>query len=286
MSYRIKSWDETFENNRSRVIDRLTWVAIPNAFDGDGYVEIMQEEDGVTLLGVWDLLVRLASRVPKESRDGRILRRGDKPHTARTIASVTRAPEAIIQRGLDYFMDLGWLEEAPERQAGVTRTSGERQASVTRLSHMNVNEGKEGRKEGRGNARAREAPPSASQEEEEPCPVLTAWREAWSDRHGAPYPLGPFEAQDARTFAEGLGPDDMVGISHAVRSFQARHDREPLKAFLKVAVKFLPRKRRPGPAPPASDPVEVYEGTKPEISETTAARLAAFQGKAPKEEVA
>ena len=34
--YRIKNWDERYENNRSRRVKDLQWVPTPNHHDGDG----------------------------------------------------------------------------------------------------------------------------------------------------------------------------------------------------------------------------------------------------------
>ena len=47
--YKISGWDKHFENNRTRELKFLSWVPFPNKHDGDGYTELMDHKDGVTL---------------------------------------------------------------------------------------------------------------------------------------------------------------------------------------------------------------------------------------------
>lgn len=139
---RIRDWSTTFENNRSRQIDSLSWVAVPNGFDGIGYAQTMMEPDGVALLGAWDILIRVASSLPRASRDGRLARTSGKPHDAVSISLMTRAPISPIERAIEFFQSIGWLElvtsESDGRHDGVTTASVGSQSIGTELKGIGL----------------------------------------------------------------------------------------------------------------------------------------------------
>lgn len=106
--YQIRSWDSLYENNRTRELKKLDWVPIPNKHDGDGYTAIMAQKDGPSILGAFIACVQIASRC--EPR-GTLLRDGGKPHSAASLARMSRMPELAIQRALDFCSsdEVNWL---------------------------------------------------------------------------------------------------------------------------------------------------------------------------------
>ena len=42
IAYRIKDWEDTYENNRTRDLRHMRWVPIPNSFDGDRISELIE----------------------------------------------------------------------------------------------------------------------------------------------------------------------------------------------------------------------------------------------------
>lgn len=120
--YAISNWDDIFENNRSREIKDLNWVAIPNRHDGSKFAELMSHKNGPQHFAAWILIVQVASRV----RDSRgILRRGDgSPHTPLSLSFVTRCPESVFSEAIPILFSLGWLkiegkEQTPHLGAGL-----------------------------------------------------------------------------------------------------------------------------------------------------------------------
>lgn len=157
--YRIKGWKTQFENNRTRTMDVMRWVPIPNHYDGDGYTELVDGPNGAAIYGAWVAIVGVASRCPER---GTLLRSSGEPHTADSIARLTRLPSGIIEKALvkASSKSVGWLElfEAPmvaqDCQAGDTNVTGTCQS----VDEEGRKEGIEGKgieeKEGSADARA------------------------------------------------------------------------------------------------------------------------------------
>ncbi len=143
-TYRINEWDKHFENNRTRVMDELRWVPVPNKHDGEGYKTIMAEPDGIIIYACWHLILQVASKCHPR---GTLVRSDGTPHTARSIAIKTGCRSVDhVQRALDFCStpEVGWItcicdENESERQANVTRTSGERQSSGDVLNGIEEN---------------------------------------------------------------------------------------------------------------------------------------------------
>ncbi len=109
--YRIKDWQQHFENNRTREMKCMAWVPVPNKHDGEGYQRIMQEKDGIIIYGCWHLILQVASKCLRER--GTLLRDDDTPITASSLAIKTGwRHEADFQRAMDFLCspDVAWLE--------------------------------------------------------------------------------------------------------------------------------------------------------------------------------
>jgi hypothetical protein len=107
---RVRNWDELYENNRSREITRAAWFAAPNDLSGDGYVELVVHPDGAAHLGVWYAVLMLASKA--KPRRGLLVKDHGQPHTAASIARVTRLTEAVVSDALVRLLKIGLLEVA------------------------------------------------------------------------------------------------------------------------------------------------------------------------------
>jgi uncharacterized phage protein (TIGR02220 family) len=115
--YRVKGWNEHFENNRSRERDSLSWVPVPNKHDGMTFLRIMAEPDGIAIYGFWMLVLQMLSK-QRLPRDGWLTRDGQPtgtPWQASDLALPLRRPVAEIQRALDFLSsgDIDWLEAHP-----------------------------------------------------------------------------------------------------------------------------------------------------------------------------
>lgn len=106
--YRIANWSSLYENNRTRELKSLTWVPFPNSHDGDGYTALMSHKNAEALLGAFVVIVQVASKCDPR---GTLLRGPAMPHTAASIARITRFSERTIQQCFDACCDreIGWI---------------------------------------------------------------------------------------------------------------------------------------------------------------------------------
>lgn len=106
--YKIRKWSELFENNRSRTVKELSWVAIPNRHDGENYSGIVTHKDGAIIFAAWVLLVQVASRCQPR---GTLLRDNETPHSPTTLSLKTRAPVLWFEMALEYLENnTDWLD--------------------------------------------------------------------------------------------------------------------------------------------------------------------------------
>jgi hypothetical protein len=119
--YKIKNWAETFENNRSKAISKLTWVAIPNSHDGENYSAIITHQDGAIIFAAWVLIVQVSSKCRQR---GVLMRDDGRPHTPESLSLKTRAPNAWFEIALEFIAsNTDWIEfedVADERQVNVS----------------------------------------------------------------------------------------------------------------------------------------------------------------------
>lgn len=113
-AYRIKDWNEHFENNKSRERDACSWCAIPNKQDGLGYGRLLRRKNGAALYGAFVAVVLTASK-QKRPRDGHLTDTGRAdgcPYTADDLSVKTQIPVSLITEMLDAVSDvsIGWIE--------------------------------------------------------------------------------------------------------------------------------------------------------------------------------
>ena len=112
-TYRIRNWDEHFENNRTRDMKDMRWVPVPNKHDGEGYAYIMSLKDGISIYGAWHLILQVASKCKER---GTLLRDDGTPLLAKSIAIKSRGDEKTIQRALEICCspEVDWIEALTE----------------------------------------------------------------------------------------------------------------------------------------------------------------------------
>jgi hypothetical protein len=113
--YRILDWEKIYENNRSRTVKDLAWVAIPNRHDGEGYSMIMAHPKAAEIFAAWILMLQVASRCQPR---GSLVRDNGRPHTPQSLALKTRAKAEWFVTALQVLSsdEIGWIEceEMPE----------------------------------------------------------------------------------------------------------------------------------------------------------------------------
>src|SRR5258706_16039030 len=100
---RIRNWDRTHENHRSRELKRLLWFSVSNDPSADAYVELVSHPDGAAHLGVWLGLLMVASRARPR---GQLVRENGHPHTPDSLARVIRLPESLIEAAITRLLEI------------------------------------------------------------------------------------------------------------------------------------------------------------------------------------
>ena len=128
----INDWDEHFENSRTRGMVEMRWVPIPNKMDGDGYTELWEDGDAPSIFAAWVLLLQVGSKC---SRRGTLSRANGKPHDAKSLARMTRAPEEIFKKAIPVLVRIGWVSlQAVDAEGSDTCPSGGCQEGDRRVS--------------------------------------------------------------------------------------------------------------------------------------------------------
>lgn len=106
--YRIKYWDEHYENNRTRDMKDMRWVPIPCSLDGDGYTMIMEKKNGAALYGAWIACVIVAARCGTR---GTLMRSSGIPHDSVSLSRLTRIAQPIMEEMLKVCtLECKWFE--------------------------------------------------------------------------------------------------------------------------------------------------------------------------------
>lgn len=107
--YRIRDWNEHFENNRTREMKRMAWIPVPNKQDGDGYTALLDHPDGPAHYGAWHAILQVASKCRPR---GTLLRDGAGPHDAPSIGRIARMPVDVVASALERLSskEIGWIE--------------------------------------------------------------------------------------------------------------------------------------------------------------------------------
>jgi hypothetical protein len=180
MTYQIRDWNRTFENNKSREVDQCSFVCLPNKQHGMGFRRIMAELDGATIYGVWVCIIAACSQ-QKAPRFGWLTEDGKKTGAAwgaMDIALKIGRPTAEIERCISVVSSsrIGWLA-AHEVPTDCPPTADEPPADCPEGRKEGKNEGmkKEGKKECTS---GRDIPPSLEEVKARAITIGLAEREA------------------------------------------------------------------------------------------------------------
>ena len=106
--YSIRNWNSLYENNRSRTVKDLSWVAIPNSHDGENFTNIMAHKDGAIIFTAFILMVEIASKcLPR----GTLQKDNGTPHTVGSLSAKCRAPASWFEIAISYLeKETDWLD--------------------------------------------------------------------------------------------------------------------------------------------------------------------------------
>jgi len=103
---RVVDWSSRYENNRTRDLKVMAWVPVPNKLDGDGYTELVDNPDGAAHLAAWLVCLQVASKCAPR---GTLLRDNGEPHTAQSLARISRLPVGVFEAAIPRLLEIGWL---------------------------------------------------------------------------------------------------------------------------------------------------------------------------------
>lgn len=187
VTYRIKNWNENYENNRTREWKSMQWVPIPIKLDGSGYSTLIEHKNGAAHFGIWLAILEVAAKCEER---GTLTRGAGMPHDATSLSRVTRIPQKLISEAISRLLspDIGWLEVSPDPQQGASNT----QVSRT----QDAGKPQEGAPRARGRSGIERNRKEWNGEESQPSPSLVdPWEEfqQWF--------RGPIEGDAWRTYS-------------------------------------------------------------------------------------
>jgi hypothetical protein len=99
--YQVVEWNRLYENNKSRERDQCSFVCVPND-DGPAIAAILGQYEGLQIIGIWLLIMKLCSR-QRRPREGYLTLNG-RPDEWRLgadqLAHMWKVPAATIRRAL------------------------------------------------------------------------------------------------------------------------------------------------------------------------------------------
>jgi len=118
--WRIKDWNNHYENAKSEVVQAARWVPVPNKQDGDGYLTLLDHKDGAAHYGCFMAIVLLASKCGAHGARGNLRQSNGIPHTVETISRKTHMPPALVLATLNRCrgVEVGWVEWVDDSEAG------------------------------------------------------------------------------------------------------------------------------------------------------------------------
>lgn len=101
--YQVVDWNLHFENAKSRTYDRCQYVVSPNKHGGSGWSNVMGDENGAAIWGIWKMILDVCSR-QRRPREGWLTADGKKEGrrlTDRELSNLFRRPLDEVQRALE-----------------------------------------------------------------------------------------------------------------------------------------------------------------------------------------
>lgn len=126
--YKIKDWNETFENNRTRTLDHPRYVNWPTKA-GEAFLCLTRTAEGTIAFGVFGVLVQwMARRGKRQLRDG-VLRDDRGPFGPERYSRTYGLPLEQAKQAWLLLQKEGWLVES-DGQVTVNCPSGDAQVTV------------------------------------------------------------------------------------------------------------------------------------------------------------
>lgn len=110
---------EKFEKSRSREVQKMSWVAVPNKLDGDGFSTLLDHPNGAAHYGAWMVILLVASKCEPRWT---LTRDGVRPHDSTSLARISGIPKNVFDEVLVRLTEneVGWLETVDENWQQVT----------------------------------------------------------------------------------------------------------------------------------------------------------------------
>lgn len=135
-TYQIIDWDKHFENAKSRSIENLRWLPMPNSFDGDRIAELIST-GGAECYGAWCAFVLIASKCATR---GILVRKSRKPYTSDGLETVTGIDKKVYDKMIPIAIDVGLIEVCADDRAEDTQVSDKiNQVSQNRMEDSEEN---------------------------------------------------------------------------------------------------------------------------------------------------
>ena len=108
--YRIRNWDDEFENSRSRQIKDLPWIRMNIVIRSEEYLWLMNHPNGVAHYGIFCALAQVAARCHPR---GHLLRFDGTPHDFESLSQVTSITSVMCAEAVTRLTSVGWIESLP-----------------------------------------------------------------------------------------------------------------------------------------------------------------------------
>jgi hypothetical protein len=144
--HKIIGWDDNYENNRTRTMKKMQWVALPNSFDGDRISELIGEL-GADGYGAWCAVLAVASRCDTR---GVLVRTTGQPHDSKSLSRITGIDAKSFDKMFPIALRIGLIEAQTIDNSDFAGGCQEGDRKVSGDCHPTDEEGTEGteRKEG------------------------------------------------------------------------------------------------------------------------------------------
>ena len=124
--YSVSNWGKYYETSETRKVKRMIWVPVQNKHDGKSYRRIIRRPDGLSILGVFVLILQVASRMEQRG----LLKDQDGPLDFQDIADKTGADPEQVRKAMEVLVseEIGWLsiDTSAEVPAGPAEVPADR----------------------------------------------------------------------------------------------------------------------------------------------------------------
>jgi hypothetical protein len=135
--YQVVDWNENFESAKSRLIQRCANTYAPNKHGGSGWSNVMAEEHGAAIWGIWKMLLDICSRQSRP-RAGWLTADGKKEGrrlSARELSNQLRRPLDEIEEALRVLQlpEVSFIRLVAGQAEHITRIPNEHSEDTSEL---------------------------------------------------------------------------------------------------------------------------------------------------------